>query len=138
MPRFLLGIAALLALAACDTSDDDRLVNLRVDQLLHAEAALVGTWDLITSTDAGMMRPPTTLRAEAGTETYTFSADGTVVWSGRFVESAEGQSSVTTTYRVEGTDLFIGSRREFFGIDGDRLYFDDRPVDGSLKEYARR
>lgn len=133
-----------LVLAACD-SDGTDLRQVVVFELSHDRAALVGTWDLISVTSAGYGAPPATTPASAlgWTESYTFRADGTVD------VFRDGQQVESTVYAVEDLPdsgrtplLRIGTetdyRREYFGIDGDRLYFDHRPSDGDLLEFARR
>ena len=80
------------------------------------------------------MGPPQTIEVQAEERTlYVFSSDGTVevVRPGRPVESR--------TWDIEPpSHLRIGTLGMSFGIDGDRLYLDRRPMDGSLSEYARR
>lgn len=139
--RHLALLAALtVALAACDTGGPD-LVDLRVDNLSHDAAALVGTWDLVTSTSSGFGGPPTTAPAAAGTETITFRADGTVgiVRANLPMETTTWEVvPVGPAYPDAAPSLRIGDRSEYWGIDDDRLYFDRRPLDGDLSEYRRR
>ena len=130
----LLSLVALAALVtACDTGGPD-LTDLRVDELSHDPAALVGSWDLVTVTSSGYMGAPQTVAVgEAERRSYVFSADGTVE-VGR-----PGRSVESTTWAVEPPGhLQIGTLGMTFGIDGDRLYLDRRPMDGGLYEYARR
>ncbi|PAP75550.1 hypothetical protein [Rubrivirga marina] len=124
-----------LTLAACDTAGpvvDRDDVNLY--ELNHDAGALVGNWELVRTTNSGQMGPPQTVAVGKGERTsYAFAADGTVdiVRPGRATES--------TTWVVEPpSHLRIGSLGMSFGIDGDRLYLDRRPMDGSLLEFARR
>ena len=130
MPVRPLALAALLALAACDTPAD--LASIRLDALSHDPAALVGTWDLVSVTSSGFGGPVETVAVAPGTETYTFRADGT------FEHVREGVAQATGTYEVEGASLRLGDGARWFGIDGDRLYFDFRPMDGPLQAYRRR
>ena len=140
MPRLPLLAVLALALTACDTDGPD-LVDLRVDDLSHDAAALVGTWDLVTVTSSGFGGPPTTYPVAAGTETITFRTDGTVE-----IVRADGPDEITTYAVVPAGPAFpdappglrIGDRSEAWGIDGDRLYFDSRSLDGDLSEYLRR
>lgn len=139
MVRFVASVALVLSLAACDSQAD--LVSVNVSDLSHEADALVGTWDLITTTSPGMGAPPATVPVASGTETYVFGADGSV----EHYRRGDLVEATTWTLRPAGPmypgappSLVIGTRREYFGIDGDRLYFDDRPMDGSLAEYARR
>ncbi len=128
----------LLLLAACDTGG---LEALRLDALSHDATALVGTWDLTSITSDGQYGPAVTTPVPAGTETYTFRADATVT-----VERRVGPPTTTTWavvpagpgYPGAPPSLRIGDRSEYWGPDGDRLYFDDRPADGALSEYRRR
>ena len=145
MPRTLasrLLLLAALALAACD-SDGADLLGLNVSELGHDPAMLAGTWELVSSTSAGYGALPTTTPVAPGTESLTFRADGTleVYQNGRLSES--------TVWAIEELAdvgpaplLRIGTeadyRRLFFGVTPTRLYFDGRPSDGNLAEYARR
>lgn len=127
--RRLALLSALLAVAACDARTD--VLDVDVNGLSHDPAALVGSWDLVSRTTSGYLSPPAT--RPAGGEAYTFAADGTAV-----VER-DGQPAETTTWEVARTStLSVGGRSEFFGVDGDRLYFDSRPMDGELLEFVRR
>ena len=142
MPYVLL--LAALALAACDAGHD--LADLRIDGFSQDPEALVGTWDLISVTTPGQFEAPRTIPAEPGDETLAFRADGTLR-----IER-DGRETDETTWAVvvypfeyeegrfrDAAYLQIGEhRKESFGVDGDRLYFDDRPRDGGLHEYARR
>lgn len=132
----LLVLAALLSLAACDTGGPDD----EFDPSAYSQdtEALVGTWDLFRTTTAGFGAPVETAPVAAGTETYTFRADGTMerYRDGALVEAAP--YSVRDLPLV-GVRLQIGTetdyRRLFFGVKEDRFYIDYRPVDGSLYEY---
>ena len=137
-------LALVLAFAACDTAG---LVGLRVDDLSKSPADLVGTWDLRSVTSSGFGGPATTRSAvDLGrSESYTFRADGTAtrVSDGDSLETTWEVRTVPFEYEAgrfrDAVDLQIGERRRInFGVDGDRLYFDDRYRDGSLSEYARR
>ena len=135
-------LSVLLALSACDTVQaPDLLDGLNLAQ---DAAALVGTWDLVASQSSGEFGPPTVSRA-AGlryAETYVFRADGTFenFFDGEVIQSGRYE---VRRYEFEGRPtevpyLFLNDGSRWFGIAGDRLFFDDRPVDGDLREYARR
>ena len=135
-----LALAFAVALAACDLGGPS-LADLNVSDLSHDADALVGTWDLVSTTSAGMTGPPTTVPAPAGLQSYVFAADG------RAEVYREGVLSDATAWRLEPPgptypdappSLVVGERRLYFGIDGDRFYVDHRPADGPLYEYARR
>lgn len=131
--RRLALFALLLPLAACDVfgSDIPDRTGIRVDQLSHDPAELVGVWELVTVTGSGQSSEPQT--AAASGERYEFSADGTAR-----VE-IDGQAPEDVAWQVTGpAGLRIGAQRETFGIDGDHLYFDGRPVDGVLREFERQ
>ena len=139
--RFAL-LSVALALAACDTSQSENLFD-GLD-LTQDAAALVGTWDLVASQSSGEFGPPTVSRA-AGlryAETYVFRADGTFenFFDGEVIQSGRYE---VRRYEFEGRPtevpyLLLNDGSRWFGIAGDRLFFDDRPVDGDLREYARR
>ena len=59
MTRFSIALALVLTVAACDTGGPDRL-GLVVDTLSHDAAALIGTWDLATTTTSGQLGPSMT------------------------------------------------------------------------------
>ena len=135
MPPWL----SLLVVAACDSNADS--------EWSQDPTALVGVWDLFSVTTSGFSFPAQTIPASptGRNETLTFRADGSALVQ-------RDSTAEETTYEVvtypfeyeEGTFrqaayLKIGEfRKENFGIDGDRLYFDDRPKDGDLREYRRR
>ena len=133
--RLSFSLALLLTLAACDTGPVD-LGALRVDALSQDPDALIGTWDLVSLTTGD----PVGTSAPRRTDTYTFRADGTAtrVYDGGAPEETTWEVRYTGYLADAPPRLYIGDRSEYFGIDGDRLYFDDRPVDGPLSEYARR
>ena len=148
-----LALLALLAVAACDTAaDGPNLDDVDVSELSHDGAALVGTWDLARVSNPGDCAgqcPGTRTAAEAGwSARYVFRADGTAEYrSGH--GTARGETVVAGPYAVRYREYDNGTRRDtpliafdgrwiVFGIDGDRLYTDDRPVDGELLEFARR
>ncbi len=142
MLRLTLFTALALVLAACDTGDPGP-VSVDVSGLSHDAASLVGTWDLIRTTSSGYGSPVSTSPVPKGTATYTFRADGTVdiAREGELVESTvyaveELPGSFTSPLLRIGTETDY--RREYFGVDGDRLYVDRRPSDGGLAEYRRR
>lgn len=120
-----------LTLAACDTVGSN---DVNIYELNHDADALVGNWELVRTTSSGQIGPPRTVAVGEGERTsYAFAADGTVdvIRSGLAAESR--------TWVVEPpSHLRIGASGMFFGIDGDRLYLDRRPMDGSLQEFARR
>ena len=137
-------VLSVLALAACD-SDGTDLLQLNVSELSHDPALVVGTWELVSVTSAGFGTPPTTTSASAldWKESYTFRADG------RVEVYRDGQLEESTVWTVEtlpdgalSPSLRIGTeteyRREYFVVTPTRLYFDHRPADGPLLEYARR
>ena len=127
----LLPLALLLTISACDATRSG-FVDLDVSTLSHDPAGLVGTWDLVSVTTPGDLAPPETFEARG--ETLTFRGDGTAV----VVRDAD---RTETTWRVDPArpmTLEIGARREYFGVDGDRLHFDSRPVDGPLRTFRRR
>ena len=139
--RFAL-LSVLLAFSACDTAQDDDLLD-GLD-LTQDPAALVGTWDLSATQSSGEMGPPVVTRGSGlrFTDTYSFRADGTYehVYGGGTVHSGRYE---VRRYEFEGRPteipyLFLDGDSRWFGIAGDRLFFDDRPVDGDLREYARR
>ena len=121
-------LVSVVSFAACDSGTD--LFSLDVSELSHDPDELVGTWDLVSFTSAGMVGEPVTT-SPTRSESYRFEADGSA-------EITRDGVSKPTVYTVESSSLRIEGGREFFGIDGDRLYFDARPMDGSLREFARR
>lgn len=136
-------LAALLALAACDSAATD---DVDVSDFSQDAAALVGTWDWEQSVyhnsvtgEPGVVRP----RSASEAETYVFGVDGTVsVYRGGVLDRSDTYE-VRRFTRSDGVQssvpyLFIGSNVEWFGIDGDLLYFDDRASDGPLARYRRR
>lgn len=135
MRLLLLGLA--LVAAACDTTTD--LTRLNVGDLSHDPAALVGTWDLISQTSPGDGGPPTTAPVTGDQTSYTFDADGTarIAYSGETVETTWEVGRRGGLAKVPPS-LYLGTRQIRFGIDGDRLYFDSRIMDGPLQEFARR
>ncbi len=134
----LLSAALVLVLAACDSGLD--LVDVDVSDLSHDAAALVGSWELATVTTPGYADPPET-RPASYAERLTFRADGTA----RVEHDGEVEETTYEVRRIEysnGTQsetpyLFLDTRTEAFGIDGDRFYIDTREVDGPLNEYRR-
>lgn len=142
---------SVLVLAACDTDAVGRdLTTLRVGDLSHDADALVGTWRLSTLTGPGDCGPPCQQTVPASvrgvSETLTFRAGGTFEQV-RTYQGGEWEDA--GTYEVRRIDygngtqskdpvLFLNDSPESFGLDGDRLYLDDRPVDGELLEYVRR
>ena len=142
----LIALVSLLAVAACDTSGAARL-DIDTAKLSQDPAALVGTWDLVSITTSGFSFPAQTfpVSRSGSSETLVFRDDG----SARVQRdsTAEETTYEVVTYPFEYAEgrfrqaayLRIGEfRKESFGIDGDRLYFDDRPKDGDLREYRRR
>ena len=141
--RLLSGLALVLALGACDTTAD--LAEVDVRDLSQDPAALVGTWEWEGSTYYYTVsgEPVTETPASTGsTERYTFRGDGTV-------EIVRDRAVRTEAYEVRrltygnGTEsdtphLFLGGRPTPFGVDGRRLYIDDRAVDGPLSQYRKR
>ncbi len=151
MTRVLAAAVLVLSLAACDSDGADRdLTALRVGDLSQDPAALVGTWELATLTGSGeclgdcQRTVPASARQRS--ETLTFSADGTfeqVAFVQRAMMRREGPYEVRRIDYDNGTQsedsvLFLDGRPESFGLEGDRLYFDDRPVDGELSEFVRQ
>ena len=131
----------MLGLVACDAGTERSLADLDVSALAHDADALIGTWDLVTTTSPGFVSPPATTPAPAGELTYTFAADGSAVVERNYAEPRQ------TTWRLEPAGpsfpgapprLVVDEGRHYFGVDGDRLYIDYRPMDGPLYEFARR
>ena len=134
-------LLSLLAVAACDTGGADPFDRANLSQ---DPAALVGTWDLAFSTNSGEWGPPVrrSVSTLGYTETYAFRADGT------FERASDGETVQSGRYEVrryefEGRPteipyLFLDGRSRWFGIAGDRLFFDYRIMDGDLREYRRR
>ncbi|WP_420455900.1 hypothetical protein [Rubrivirga sp.] len=150
MPRLVFGLAVVLSLAACDTDGagllDPQEVN--VSALSQDPARLVGAWELATVTPSGecIGEDCTRTRSAAAvgrSERLVFEADGMAE------VICDGAPARRVAYRVEpveygdGTQseipyLFVDSRAELFGVTGDQLFLDNRPVDGELREYRRR
>lgn len=147
--RFVVLSLLALTLAACDT------VGLVVDrneinvlQLSHDADALVGTWDLVTVTPSGECTGEDCTRTRTAEEIgwtarVTFRTDGTATYTSDGSTRAEGTYRVV--YRRYGNGalsdvplLYIGEQNYNFGIDGDRLYFEHRYVDGPLLEFERQ
>lgn len=149
-PAMRLALLALaLVLAACDSTATvpDDLSRVDVTTLSHDPAALLGTWDLETSTTSGFTGEGPSTEPASG-ESLVFRASGAVeVYR---VDDAGEATVVTLAYRVarldydDGTQseapvLFLDGRVVPFGIaDGGTLYLDDRPVDGDLRGYRRQ
>ncbi|WP_412069357.1 hypothetical protein [Rubrivirga sp. IMCC43871] len=142
-------VALALVLAACDTTAPvapDDLSRVDVTTLSQNARALVGTWNLETSTTSGQMGTPTTLRATG--ESLVFREGGSVEIHRR--DDGGEATVVTLDYRVGPLDysdetqseapvLFLDERVVPFGIaDGSTLYLDDRPVDGDLRGYRKQ
>ena len=150
MTRALAAAALVFSLAACDTFAGRDLTDLRVGDLSQDPAALVGTWELETITGSGECRSECFGTVPASdrqtSERLTFTADGTFEQVVRAQRSEWRQAGPYEVRRIEygnGTQserpvLFLDGRPVEFGTDGDRLYVDDRPVDGDLREYHRR
>lgn len=134
-------LLALLPLAACSAfgADPNEGPDDLTDYAQDAEA-LVGTWDLFRTTTAGFRAPVETASVTAGTETYTFQADG-MVERYRDGDLVEAEPYDVRDLPHVGVLLHIGTeaeyRRVFFGVKEDRFYIDYRPSDGSLYEYRR-
>lgn len=139
--RRLLLLLALLAVAACDRGGPDSLVDLRVDDLSHHPGALVGRWDLVSVTSSGYGGPPTTTSYRGLRQGYVFRGDGTAeVWDGTGATRVESYAVVSAgpAYPDAPPSLRVGDWSLYWGLDGDRLYVDHRPLDGGLYEYLRR
>jgi hypothetical protein len=141
---------SLLALvfAACDTVGFVDRNEVNVYELTHDADALVGTWDLVTVTPSGECMGEDCTRTRPAEELgqsarVTFRADGTATYVYGDWTLADGAFEVRYHAYGNGTQsdapqLYIGDERFNFGIDEDRLYFDDRYVDGPLLEFARQ
>ena len=142
--RLLSGLALVLALGACDTTAE--LAEVDVRDLSQDPAALVGTWEWEGSTYFYTVSGEPVAQTPASTdstETLAFRTDG-------FVEIVQrGEVAAVEAYEIRrlaygnGTEsdtphLFVGGRPTPFGIDGRRLYIDDRAVDGPLSQYRKR
>ena len=143
MTRSLLATAVLLSLVGCDSAGPLDPLEVNVHELSQDPAALVGTWDLTTETTSGQLGPPVTVPVTRFVSMLAFLEDGT------FERSDAAGVVETSTWEVRriprndgvpGTVgiLYIGDRRESFGVEGDQLFFDSRPMDGPLLEYRRR
>lgn len=140
---------ALLALAflfGCDTFGSAGVPDrngVDVSALSHDTDALVGTWDLVTITPSGECIGADCTRTRPASEfgqsaRLTFRADGTSTYIYNEEVLAEGSYS---TFAREPDDIPVlqfGAGLRTFGIDGDRLYLDDRIVDGPLLEFERQ
>ena len=142
MPRLVLGLAAVLTLAACDTDGSGLLdpQEVNVYALSQDPGRLVGAWELVTVTPSGECLGEACTRtrpaAELGwSERITFRPDGTAE------VVRDGEPAQRVPYRVErvsygnGTQsetpyLFIGTRSDVFGVAGDQLFVDGRAYDG--------
>lgn len=137
-------LLALVALVACDANeagDQERLVALRVADLSHDADALVGRWDLVSTTSSGFGGPPTTTPYRGIRSGYTFRADGMVEY--RATDGTIRSEPYAVVPAGPSTpdappSLKIGDTNQSWGIDGDRLYFDSRSFDGNLLEFLRR
>ena len=135
-------LSVVLALSACDTSQNENLFDGL--ELTQDPAALVGAWDLVALQSSGEGGPPAIVRGAdlRFTSAFTFREDGTFeyVSNGEVVRSGDYE---VRRYEVGGrlTEppyLFLDGDGQRFGVAGDRLFFDDRIKDGPLSEYARR
>ena len=150
MTRAVALAALALSLAACDTFAGRDLTDLRVGDLSQDPAALVGTWELATLTGSGEClgecRQTVPASARGVAETLTFSADGTFEQVATFQQTETTREGPYAVRRIDygnGTQsdrpaLFLDGQPEDFGLEGDRLYLDNRPADGELREYRRR
>ncbi len=139
--RFAL-LSVVRALSACDASQAEDLLDGL--ELTQDSAALVGTWDLVATQSSGEGGPPVVTRGAdlRFTSTFTFRTDQT------FEYVSDGEVTQSGGYEVRRYEvggrlteipyLFLNGDREWFGIAGDRLFFDRRIMDGELREYARR
>ncbi len=144
----LLPLLALI-LVACDTVGPvvDR-TDVNIYELTHDADALVGTWDLVSVTPSGECMGENCTRTRSAEEAgqsarVTFRTDGTATYTSDDHTRAEGAYRVAYRRYENGTlshapRLYIGEQGYDFGIDGDRLYFEYRFVDGPLLEFARR
>ena len=143
-PVLRLLLLALLTLVACDTNeagDPERLVNLRVDDLVHDAEGLIGRWDLVSTTSSGYGGPPATTPYRGIRLGYTFRTDGMVEYrdlSGTIRVEAYAVVPPAPSTPDAPPSLSIGDESIYWGRDGDRLYFDSRPLDGNLLEFLRR
>lgn len=148
MRRLVVLSTLLFAVAACDTVGPVDRTNVDVSTLSQDGSALLGTtWGLVTITPSGECVgencSATRTAQEAGQSALIeFRADGRGTFTYDGAVLAEGDYDVRYREYSNGTRsdlplLFIGGESFNFGLDGDRLYVDDRYLDGPLLEFQR-